>query len=115
MRRAPGTVATTVRPEAVEVMREIGIDISHHASKTLEPFLGQAVAWLVTVCDEAREACPTMPGVLRQEHWSIADPSLAEGDRDDAADRVPGCTRRAAIADRGLRRPLTVTPATLAP
>lgn len=77
-----GTVATTVRPEAIDVMREIGIDIGDQASKTLEPFLGQALAWLITVCDEAREACPTMPGVVRQEHWSIADPSLAEGDRE---------------------------------
>lgn len=77
-----GTVATTVRPEAIDVMREIGIDIGDQASKTLEPFLGQALAWLITVCDEAREACPTIPGVLRQEHWSIADPSLAEGDHE---------------------------------
>ncbi len=77
-----GTIATTVRPEAIDVMREIGIDIGDQASKTLEPFLGQAFVWLITVCDEAREACPTMPGVVRQEHWSIADPSLAEGDHE---------------------------------
>lgn len=77
-----GTVATTVRPEAIEVMREIGIDIGSQTSKTLAHFLGQEFAWLITVCDDAREACPTMPGVRRQEHWSIADPSLAEGDRD---------------------------------
>lgn len=75
-----GTVATAVRPEAIDVMREIGIDIGDQASKTLDPFVGQPLAWLITVCDEAREACPTMPGVLRQEHWSIADPSLADGD-----------------------------------
>lgn len=77
-----GTVATEVRPEAVEVMREIGIDIGSQASKTLEPFLGQEFAWLITVCDDAREACPTMPGVRRQEHWSIPDPWLAEGNRE---------------------------------
>ncbi len=76
-----GTVATAVRPEAVEVMREIGIDIGAQESKGLEPFLGQAFGWLITVCDDAREACPTLPGVLRQQHWSIADPSLAEGSR----------------------------------
>ena len=73
-----GTEATTVRPEAVEVMREISIDISGHASKTLEPFLGQSFGWLVTVCDQAREACPTLPGVARQMHWSVEDPSAVE-------------------------------------
>ncbi len=77
-----GTVATYVRPEAVEVMAELGIDISSQSSKTLERFLGDSFAWLITVCDDARESCPTLPGVRRQEHWSIADPSRAEGDRD---------------------------------
>ncbi len=75
-----GTEATSVRPEAIEVMREIGIDISSHASKTLEPFLDQRFDWLVTVCDQAREACPTLPGVARQLHWSVDDPSAVEGD-----------------------------------
>jgi arsenate reductase len=94
-----GTEATGVRPEAIEVMREIGIDISSHASKTLEPFLGQRFDWLVTVCDQAREACPTLPGVARQLHWSVDDPSAVETDdsmrlaafraaRDDLAGRI---------------------------
>ncbi len=75
-----GTEATRVRPEAIAVMDEIGIDISGHTSKTLEPFLGQAFAWLITVCDQAKEACPTIPGVAQQAHWSIDDPSAVEGD-----------------------------------
>jgi arsenate reductase len=94
-----GTEATSVRPEAIEVMREIGIDISSHASKTLEPFLGQRFEWLVTVCDQAREACPTLPGVARQLHWSVDDPSAIEASesmrlaafraaRDDLAARI---------------------------
>ena len=94
-----GTQATGVRPEAIAVMAEIGIDIGNHNSKTLEPFLGQSFSWLITVCDQAREACPTLPGVARQAHWSIADPSAVEGDeasrleafraaRDDLADRI---------------------------
>ncbi|MGI8998662.1 MAG: arsenate reductase ArsC [Candidatus Limnocylindria bacterium] len=74
-----GTEATRVRPEAITVMDEIGIDISGHTSKTLEPFLGEAFSWLITVCDQAREACPTIPGVTQQAHWSIDDPSAAEG------------------------------------
>jgi arsenate reductase len=75
-----GTVATTVRPEAIVAMREVGIDISGQRSKTLEAFIGQPIDWLITVCDQARESCPTLPGVARQLHWSIEDPSLMEGD-----------------------------------
>ena len=75
-----GTEATHVRAEAIAVMDEIGIDISGQESKTLEPFLGEAFSWLITVCDQAREACPTIPGVVQQAHWSIDDPSAAEGD-----------------------------------
>ena len=77
-----GTEATAVRPEAIRVMSEIGIDISGQASKTLEPFLGQAFSWLITVCDQAKEACPTIPGVAQQAHWSIDDPSAVEGDEE---------------------------------
>jgi arsenate reductase len=94
-----GTEATEVRPEAIEVMREIGIDISTQASKTLEPFLHEKFDWLVTVCDQAREACPTLPGVERQQHWSVDDPSAVESGgparlaafraaRDDLASRI---------------------------
>jgi arsenate reductase len=94
-----GTERTAVRPEAIAVMREIGIDIGHHESKTLEPFLGQPFDWLITVCDQAREACPTLPGVARRLHWSVDDPSGAPGEeaerlaafrtaRDDLAARV---------------------------
>ena len=94
-----GTEPGALRPEAVEVMREIGIDIAGHASKDLAEFTGQPFEWLVTVCDDAREACPVMPGIGRQEHWSIEDPSAASGDhearlsafraaRDDLAVRV---------------------------
>ena len=90
-----GTEATRVRPEAVAVMDEIGIDIGSHTSKTLEPFLGESFAWLITVCDQAKEACPTIPGVRQQAHWSIDDPSAVEGDEEvrlaafrDARDRL---------------------------
>ncbi|MGI8657727.1 MAG: arsenate reductase ArsC [Candidatus Limnocylindria bacterium] len=77
-----GTVATHVRPEAADVMAELGIDISGQSSKTLARFLEDPFDWLITVCDDARESCPTLPGVRRQEHWSIADPSRTEGNRD---------------------------------
>jgi len=77
-----GTEATRVRPEAIAVMAEIGIDIRAQASKALEPFLGEPFDWLVTVCDQARESCPTIPGVRKQAHWSIDDPSDVEGDEE---------------------------------
>ena len=75
-----GTEATRVRPEAIAVMGEIGIDIGGQESKTLEPFMGDAFSWLITVCDQARESCPVIPGVSQQAHWSIEDPSGIEGD-----------------------------------
>lgn len=91
-----GTEATRVRPEAIVVMDEVGIDISGHLSKTLEPFLGEAFSWLITVCDQAKEACPTIPGVVQQAHWSIDDPSAVEGDEESrlAAFRVARDTLR---------------------
>jgi arsenate reductase (thioredoxin) len=78
-----GTEAAGVRPEAIRVMAEIGIDIGAQTSKTLEPFLGQQIGWLVTVCDQAREACPTLPGVRRQVHWDVEDPSSVGGGEAD--------------------------------
>ena len=85
-----GTERTEVRPEAVAAMAEIGIDISGQSSKTLHRYLDGRIDWLITVCDQAREACPVMPGIGRQEHWSIEDPSAATGDDDErlAAFRV---------------------------
>lgn len=86
-----GTEATGVRPEAIEVMREIGLDIGSQESKTVDRFLGRPIDWLVTVCDDAREACPTLPGVMHSRHWSIADPSAVDGD----AERRRGAFRSA--------------------
>jgi arsenate reductase len=77
-----GTEASDVRPEAVAVMNEIGVDISGHTSKSIDQFIGESFSWLITVCDEAKEACPTIPGVARQQHWSIDDPSTVEGDEE---------------------------------
>ena len=101
-----GTEATGVRPEAVAAMAEIGIDITAQRSKTLEPFLGESFAWLITVCDQAKESCPTIPGVHQQAHWSIDDPSSVEGDeatrlaafrgaRDRLRDRIQAFMRAA--------------------
>jgi arsenate reductase len=75
-----GTEATRVRPEAVSAMAEIGIDISGQESETLERYLGEPFDYVITVCDEANEACPFFPGAERRLHWSLPDPSAADGD-----------------------------------
>ena len=54
-----GTKATKVRPEAIEVMKEIGIDISEHRSKSVDEFAERAFDYVITVCDSASESCPT--------------------------------------------------------
>jgi arsenate reductase len=74
-----GTEATSVRPEAIEAMSEFGADISGQASKTLERYLGEPFDYVVTVCDDANEACPVFPGAENRLHWSLQDPSRAEG------------------------------------
>ena len=78
-----GTEATRVRPEAIAVMHEIGIDIGSHRSKDLAAVAGRPIDWLVTVCAQAKEACPTLPGVPRQAHWSIDDPSVVTGGQEE--------------------------------
>lgn len=80
-----GVAPTHIRPEAIEVMREIGIDISHHRSKAVDEFLGQQFAYVITVCDNANEQCPTFPGNTKRIHWSFEDPAAAQG---NAANRL---------------------------
>jgi arsenate reductase len=74
-----GTVATQVRPEAIQVMAEIDIDISDHRSKVLDQFISMPFDAVITVCDSANQACPFFPNAARRLHWSIADPSGVEG------------------------------------
>jgi arsenate reductase len=74
-----GTNPSHVRQEAIEVMREIGIDISGHRSKGVGEFLGQEFAYVITVCDRANEQCPIFPGKTRRVHWPLEDPARATG------------------------------------
>jgi arsenate reductase len=78
-----GTEATGVRREAIAVMAELGIDISGHASKTIEQFMGQPWDWLIPVCEEACEACPYVPGAKAVLRWSFDDPSSASGSKEE--------------------------------
>lgn len=75
-----GVEPTRVRPEAIEVMREIGIDISDHRSKSVDEFTGQDFDYVITVCDNANERCPIFPGHTRRIHWGFDDPAAVEGD-----------------------------------
>lgn len=74
-----GTEETRVHPLAIEAMREAGIDISHHRSKTLDAFKGENFDSVITVCDRANESCPIFPGATQRIHWSFEDPSAAAG------------------------------------
>ena len=69
-----GVSPSRVRPEAVEAMREVGIDISAHRSKPADEFTGQEFDYVITVCDNARETCPVFPGRARRIHRSFEDP-----------------------------------------
>jgi arsenate reductase (thioredoxin) len=78
-----GTNPTRVRPEAIAVMHEAGIDISGHHSKSVDEFLGQEFDYVITVCDNARETCPVFPARTRRIHWSIEDPAAIKGSEED--------------------------------
>lgn len=75
-----GVSPSDVRPEAIEAMREIGIDISHHRSKSVDEFSDEKFDYVITVCDNAREQCPIFPGDVQRIHWSFDDPAAAPGD-----------------------------------
>jgi arsenate reductase (thioredoxin) len=72
-----GTRPGTVRPEAIGVMKEIGIDISSHRSKHVDELAGQQFDYVLTVCDNARESCPIFPATVRLVHHSFDDPAAA--------------------------------------
>jgi len=74
-----GTKQTRVNPLAIEAMRELGIDITPHTSKTLDRFLDWKLDYVITVCDSANESCPVFPNAVTRLHWSFDDPSAATG------------------------------------
>jgi arsenate reductase len=78
-----GTEPGKLHPLAVEVMAERGIDVSGHHAKSLDAFLQEPFDYVVTVCDDAREACPIFPNAHRRLHWSFPDPSRVKGTREE--------------------------------
>lgn len=87
-----GTQPVGLSTRAVEVMREVGVDIRQHRSKHVEEFQGQAFDYVITVCDRARESCPVWPGAERLLHWSFDDPAAVIGD-DEVRRAVFRCVR----------------------
>jgi arsenate reductase len=69
-----GTRANSVRPEAIQAMHEIGIDITGHRSKSVEEFEGQEFDYVITVCDNAKESCPVFPSKTKRIHQNFEDP-----------------------------------------
>ena len=78
-----GVAPSRVRPEAVEAMRDIGVDISTHRSKSVDEFLEEPFDYVITVCDNAKESCPVFPGNAERIHWSFDDPAAYEGTDDE--------------------------------
>src|SRR5215470_18362274 len=74
-----GTKPSQVRPEAIAVMKELGIDISGHRSKSVDEFAGTEFDYVLTVCDNAKESCPVFPGHTNRLHHSFQDPAATEG------------------------------------
>ena len=72
-----------VHPKAIEMMREIGIDISGHTSKHMNEFLDRKVNTVITVCGNADQACPMFPGQVNRYHWGFDDPALAKGNEEE--------------------------------
>ena len=68
-----------VHPKSIEVLKEIGIDISNHHSKHLKEFLDRPVDTVITVCGNADQACPMFPGQVNRYHWGFNDPAHAQG------------------------------------
>ena len=94
-----GAKPSHVRPEAISVMKELGVDLSGHRSKSVHEFEGQTFDYVVTVCDNARDNCPVFPATAERLHWSFEDPAAVEGSeeqrlsafrriRDEIHDRV---------------------------
>lgn len=72
-----------VHPKAIQVLKEIGIDISDHTSKHMNEFLDRKMTTVITVCGNADQACPMFPGQVNRHHWGFDDPAHAKGTEDE--------------------------------
>ena len=80
--KSAGILPSYVHPLAIQVMDEVGIDISKQTSKSQDQFLQEEFDYIITVCDHAAMACPNFPGQGNRLHWPIEDPAMAIGTMD---------------------------------
>jgi arsenate reductase len=78
-----GTEATSIRPETIAAMTELGVGISGQESETLDRYLDEPFDCVITICDDANEARPVFPGAKTRLHWSFRDPSRATGNDEE--------------------------------
>ncbi len=78
-----GTDPSSVHPLAIEAMREMGIDISHHRSKSLDEFAKERFDYVITLCDQANESCPVFFGGTSRLHMGFPDPASFEGGEEE--------------------------------
>ncbi len=74
-----GTTPSFVRPEAIVAMRELGVDLSSHRSKSVDEYRDASFDYVITVCDNANESCPLFAGKAERIHWSFEDPAAVDG------------------------------------
>jgi arsenate reductase len=82
-----GTRPSRVRPEAIAVLKELGIEISGHRSKHVDELQGQSFDYVLTVCDNAKESCPVFPGHAKRIHNAFEDPAALQGTEEERLDR----------------------------
>jgi arsenate reductase len=74
-----GNEATPLDPDAVEAMRELGIDISGHRSKKVDLLIGERFTFVITLCDRQQErTCPIFPGAIWRRQWNLGNPGCVE-------------------------------------
>ncbi len=78
-----GTLPSSVRPEAITGMNELGIDITNHRSKHVDEFVGQTFDYVLAVCDNAKEGCPIFPGGTKLVHHNFTDPAALQGSEEE--------------------------------
>lgn len=83
-----------VRPEAIAAMKELGIDISKHRSKSVDEFAGQSFDYVLTVCDNAKQSCPIYQGHVNRFHHNFEDAAVAEGSEEERLPYFGACAMR---------------------
>lgn len=81
--RSAGIEAHGVHPDAIEVMKEVGIDISKQQSSHIDADMLRQAALIITLCGDARDRCPTVPTHVKQQHWGLDDPARVSGNKDE--------------------------------